>query len=390
MFNKLKMKGKTYMIFFVIVFAVNLLVNLYIFSRTKAIIPDGSIAWWIASILFWLVAFAYAIGRFTERAGAMSLAEPFVKVGSWWLGAMVYLTLLFLLADILRGVNSLFNLTEFFRFSWTSEKGKIAVFIVYSISAIILIGGYLSARMPTVKRVSFQINKTISNDKQKVVLVSDIHLGMMISNGKLDKMVQLVNNENADLVLLAGDIFDEDLGPVIQKNMGDILKNLRAKHGVFAILGNHEFYGNAAAAHKYLEDHNITVLRDSVAFLPNGIAVVGREDITAERMYGKPRKTLNELLENTDTQKPVFLLDHQPYKLAEVAEQNVDLQVSGHTHNGQMWPFNYITGAMFEISKGYGKIKNTHFYVSSGYGTWGPPIRTNSRSEIVVMEISGI
>ena len=96
------------------------------------------------------------------------------------------------------------------------------------------------------------------------------------------------------------------------------------------------------------------------------------------------------MLENTDTQKPVFLLDHQPYKLAEVAEQNVDLQVSGHTHNGQMWPFNYITGAMFEISKGYGKINNTHFYVSSGYGTWGPPIRTNSRSEIVVMEISGI
>jgi len=75
--------------------------------------------------------------------------------------------------------------------------------------------------------------------------------------------------------------------------------------------------------------------------------------------------------------------------LAKVAEHNVDLQVSGHTHNGQMWPFNYITSAMFEISKGYGKMNNTHFYVSSGYGTWGPPIRTNSRSEIVVMEITG-
>ncbi len=388
MFNKSKMKGKTYMIFFVIVFAVNLLVNLYIFWRTKAIFPDGNNTWWIASILFWLVAFSYIIGRFTERAGAMALAEPFVKVGSWWLGAMVYLTLLFLLADILRGVNSLFNLTDFFRFSWASEKGRTAVFMVYSISAIILIGGYLSARIPTVNRISFQIDKTVPDGNQKVVLVSDIHLGMMISNGKLNKMVQLVNNENADLVLLAGDVFDEDLGPVIQKNMGDLLKNLRAKHGVFAVLGNHEFYGNATAAHEYLENHNITVLRDSVAILPNGIAIIGREDITAERMYGKPRKTLKELLSGVNLEKPVLMLDHQPYKLVEVAEHSVDLQVSGHTHNGQMWPFNYITGAMFEISKGYGKIKNTHFYVSSGFGTWGPPIRTNSRSEIVVMEIS--
>lgn len=383
------MKGKTYMLFFIIVLSVNLLVNVYIFMRTKALFPAANGTWWLFAILFWLLAFAYVIGRFTERSGAMALAEPFVKIGSWWLGAMVYLTLLFLLADILRGINGLFNLSESFRFSWASDKGKIAVGIVYAISAIILVGGFLSAKIPTVKRVSFEINKPVPETKQKVVLISDIHLGMMISNGKLDKMVQLVNNENADLVLLAGDVFDEDLGPVIQNNMGDLLKNLRAKNGVFAVLGNHEFYGNATAAHEYLENHNITVLRDSVAVLPNGIAIAGREDITAERMYGKSRKTLSELLKNVDSENPVFVLDHQPYNLVEVANHSVDLQVSGHTHNGQMWPFNYITGAMFEISKGYGKIKNTHFYVSSGYGTWGPPIRTNSRSEIVVMEISG-
>ena len=113
------------------------------------------------------------------------------------------------------------------------------------------------------------------------------------------------------------------------------------------------------------------------------------EDITGQRMNGKPRKSIEKLLAGIDTEKPVFMLDHQPYKLADVATHNIDLQVSGHTHHGQMWPFNYITGAMFEISRGYGKINGTHFYVSSGYGTWGPPIRTNSRSEIVVLEVSG-
>jgi predicted MPP superfamily phosphohydrolase len=384
------MKEKaTFMIFFAIVFTVNLVVNIYIFSRTRSVFPLGNAAWWGATILFWLLAFAYVIGRFTERAGPIWLAEPFVKIGSWWLGAMLYLTLIFLLADILRGLNGLFNISELFRFNWMTSRGKTVVLIVYSLTAVILVVGYLNAKFPTVRKKAFQISKNVPEGYQKVVLVSDIHLGMMISNGRLNRLVKLVNKENADIVLLAGDIFDEDLGPVIQKNMGDLLKNLQAKQGVYAILGNHEFYGNASAAHEYLKNHKITVLRDSAVVLPNGITIVGREDITGERMNGRPRKSIEELLTGTNLENPVFMLDHQPYKLAEVASQRVDLQVSGHTHNGQMWPFNYITGAMFEISRGYGKINNTHFYVSSGYGTWGPPIRTNSRSEIVVLEISG-
>lgn len=162
-----------------------------------------------------------------------------------------------------------------------------------------------------------------------------------------------------------------------------------ADQGVFAILENHEFYGNAASAQEYLENHNITVLRDSTVILANEISIVGREDITAERIYGRHRKTLEKLLSELDTQHPVFVIDHQPCHLEHVATLEVDLQVSGHTHHGQMCPFNYITRSIFEISKGYGQIGNTHFYISSGYGTWGPPVRTNSRSEIAVLEIHG-
>jgi hypothetical protein len=379
--------NKSMIIFLVIVNTINLLVNLYIFSRTRSVFPTGNIAWWITAVIFWIVAFAYVTGRFAERTGPVWLAEPMIKTGSYWLGAMAYLTLLFLLADITRGVNGLFNISEFLRFNWMSDKGKTVILVVYSLTAIILIGGYLSAKIPVVREQVIQLNKAVPGGSQKVVLVSDIHLGMMISNGKLNKLVELVNQQNADLILLAGDIFDEDLGPVIQNNMGDLLKNLRARHGVYAILGNHEFFGNADAAQQYLENHNITVLRDSTVTLTNGITIVGREDITGQRMNGKQRKSIDKLLVGIDTEKPVFMLDHQPYKLAEVATHNIDLQVSGHTHHGQMWPFNFITGAIYEISRGYGKINNTHFYVSSGYGTWGPPIRTSSRSEIIVLEI---
>lgn len=383
------MKGKDFMKFLIVVFSVNLAVNLYIFLRTKAIFPSGAAGWWILTVLFWIVAFAYFAGRIAEHRGMDLLASPLVKTGSWWIGAMVYLTLLFLLVDFFRTLNWMFNFSDIFRFSWSSAKGKTAVTVVYALSALILAAGYLSAKIPAIKRVSIQLTKTVPGGSQKVVLVSDLHLGLMTSKRMINKMVKLINHENADLVLIAGDIFDEDPGPVIKNNLGDNLKNLNARHGVFAVLGNHEFFGDAEVAQKYMKDHNITVLRDSVALLSNGIAVAGREDITARRINGGPRKSLDELLSDTDESKPLFLMDHQPFKLAETAEHNVDLQVSGHTHNGQMWPFNYLIRRMFEISRGYGKIKNTHFYVSSGYGTWGPPIRTNSRSEIVVLEVTG-
>ncbi len=377
------------MIFFAIVFFVNLAVNFYIFSRTKAIFPTGQATGWILRVLFWVLAFSYVIGRFAERGGPEWMATFFVKAGSWWLGAMLYLTLFFLLADLLRGLNSLFHVTDIFRFSWNSDKGRIALIVVYALTAIVLAFGYYNAKIPVVRNLEINVDKHLSGGPQRLVLVSDLHLGMMISNGRLETLVNAVNSLQPDVVLMAGDVFDEDPGPVIRNNMGDLLKNLKARQGVYAVSGNHEYYGNEAEARKYLEDHGIIVLSDSTVILPGGIVLVGRQDITGQQMSGKARKSIAELLTGVDKSKPIVMIDHQPYKLQEVSAGGVDLQVSGHTHNGQMWPFNYVTNAIFEIGYGYGKIGKTHFYVSSGYGTWGPPIRTNSRSEIVVLELKG-
>lgn len=377
------------MIFFLIVLTVNLLVNLFIFFHTRSVFPRGNTAWWITAILFWLVAFSYAIGRITERSGPDWLAEPFIRIGSYWLGAMTYLFLIFLLVDIVRGFHFIVGLGGPFRFKWNSETGKWAILVVYAVTAVILVAGYWSARVPIIERQVINLRKPVGNAIRKIVLVSDIHLGTLISNGRLETLVNKVNGEQPDLILLAGDVFDEDLGPVIANNMGDLLKNLRAKHGVYAILGNHEFYGNAADATKYLLDHNINVLSDTSVVLPGNITLIGRMDITGEHREGRKRKSLDELLSVADQTYPIIMMDHQPFKLAEVAKAGVDLQVSGHTHHGQLWPFNYITSSLFEISRGYGQIGDSHFFVSSGYGTWGPPIRTSTRSEIVVLELSG-
>jgi uncharacterized protein len=377
------------MIFFLVVLTVTILVNLYIYYRTRPLFPSTQPGWGLAFALFWVVALSYILGRFAERAGLSWLAEPMIKAGSWWLGAMAYLTMLFLLTDILRGFSLIPVLKGTLGFSWLSDKGRLFSLSVYVITVVILLAGYVNARYPVVRKQSVRMDKPLPGRPFKAVLVSDIHLGMMISNGRLSRLVNQINRQEADVILLGGDIFDEDLGSVIRNNLGDLLKTLKAKEGVFAILGNHEFFGNANDAQKYLENHNITVLRDSIAVLPNGISLVGREDLTGQRMFRKERKSLKDLLSGVDTLKPVIVMDHQPFKLQEVATHPVDLQISGHTHHGQMWPFNYITGAMFDISKGYGKIGKTQFYISPGVGTWGPPIRTSCRPEVIVLEITG-
>lgn len=130
----------------------------------------------------------------------------------------------------------------------------------------------------------------------------------------------------------------------------------------------------------------VSVVIDETVTLPNGIQLIGRNDRSASRMNGG-LKSLDQLLSGIDNSKPVIVMNHQPFNLDEVAKANVDLHLSGHTHNGQLWPFNYITEAIFELSWGLMKKGNTNFYVSSGYGTWGPSVRIGNRPEVVVFNL---
>lgn len=129
------------------------------------------------------------------------------------------------------------------------------------------------------------------------------------------------------------------------------------------------------------------MLRDSVANIAGSFYVAGREDRDKNRFSGKNRLEVAELLSNIDHSLPIILLDHQPFALDKAAEAGVDLQLSGHTHHGQLWPLNFITRAVYEISMGYKQKGNTHFYVSPGYGGWGPPVRTGNRPEIVMIKL---
>jgi uncharacterized protein len=215
------------------------------------------------------------------------------------------------------------------------------------------------------------------------VLVSDLHLGSILENRHLKRIADEVNSLDPDIILMAGDVIDEDLKPVIRKDLGSGLKQLKSRLGVYAITGNHEYIGGVDLAVDYLEKHGIQMIRDSAVLIENSFYVIGREDRDRQRFSGKPRKNLSAIMTGTDKAYPLILMDHQPFTLNESLENGVDLHLSGHTHNGQIWPLNYLIDAIYEVGWGYVNKSGMHVYVSSGVGTWGPPVRIGTKPEIV-------
>ncbi len=302
---------------------------------------------------------------------------------------MLYFFLIILVLDIIRLAN---YLLPFFP-SIIAENYALArqttAVVSVAIVVILIIAGHINALYPRIRPLNIQIpKKVVGSPTLKIAIASDIHLGTIVGRTRLDHMVEKLNALRPDLVILAGDIVDEDLGSAIRENLGEALRGISAPQGVFAITGNHEYYAGVENACRYLTEHNITMIRDSVVNINGDISIVGREDREHNRFAGKMRKSLTELLTGVDTGKPIILLDHQPFDLEDAVRGKVDLQISGHTHNGQLWPINYIEALIYELPFGYAEKGGTQFYVSCGFGTWGPPIRIGNRPEIVEINLS--
>jgi predicted MPP superfamily phosphohydrolase len=185
---------------------------------------------------------------------------------------------------------------------------------------------------------------------------------------------------------MPGDIADEDISPPEAQKMAAVLQKLHARYGVFSATGNHEYYGGLERNLAYLRQGKVMVLMDEAIKVGDSFYVIGRKDLTA-RQFGERRKPLAEILEGVDPRLPLILLDHQPVHLEEAEQNGIDLQLSGHTHNGQLFPLNLINKFIYEDGWGYLRKGKTQYYVSCGVGTWGPPMRTASVPEIVQISL---
>jgi predicted MPP superfamily phosphohydrolase len=382
------LKTGAFIIFLTIVLAIYGLVNSYIFIRGLQAIPLNSSwrPWYIAG--FWIIASTFILARIMERAYPCGFTGIITWIGSFWLAFMLYFILMALFIDFARVINHFFHIFPKSFYVDYQQTKLIVLFISMALVTLVVASGFINARIPLIRKLDLHVRKVVAGEKTvNIVMASDIHLGTIIAKRKANRLVATINSLHPDIVLFAGDLVDEDLAPVIKNDLGANLDQIKSKLGVYGITGNHEYIGGAEAAVKYLKEHGVIVLRDTSILIDKRFYLVGREDRDKSRFTGKPRKELAEIMPQVDLSRPVILMDHQPFRLNEATKQGVDLQLSGHTHHGQMWPFNYVTDAIYELSQGYKQIGKTHFYVSTGFGTWGPPVRLGNRPEIVQIKL---
>ncbi len=382
------MKNYQFLIFFSIFFGIHFLVNLYIYKRAVQGLEALPYLIWTLRIVMLFLLVSYPVGRMLEKSWYSPVSNFIHWVGAFWFAGMLYFTLSIFFLDIVRWANMLFHFLPSKWFIDYSHTKLITTGITVSIVFLTVIAGFINAWTPKIVHKTIEINKNGGEIKKlKIVAASDIHLGTIIGPHKTGKLVKTINSLHPDIILFAGDVVDEDVKPVIAQNLGKNLLDLKAPLGVFAVTGNHEYIGGAEEAVKYLEEHGLKLLRDTNVLINNSVYVVGREDRDKNRHSNINRKEVKELVDSLDHSKPIILLDHQPYHLEKAEEAGVDLQISGHTHDGQLWPFGYITRKIFEVSKGFKKKGNSNFYVSTGYGTWGPPVRLGNRPEILEFDL---
>jgi len=372
--------------FFIIVLLFTLSLNSYVFIRGWQVLPPFFTVKFLYTLVFWGLTLLFFVRMVFGDTFSPSVSLIISSLAFTWFIAVVYFALIALGVDILR----LFN--HFLGFFPNVIKSNpligaqiTAIVAVIFVSLLLLYGSY-NFNNPKVKKITVELAKPMPGNHMRIVLISDIHLSSYINGTHLDKYIELINAQNPQLVLIAGDIADRNLQPLIDWDIASRFKKIKAQYGVFAISGNHEYYGGERERlYDYFRSSGITMLLDSVAIIGGSVQIAGREDRTNTK-----RKTLKEILTNVDKNLPIILMDHQPFGLNEAIENGVDLQLSGHTHNGQFWPVNLVVKWMYEVGYGYKKIKDTHFYVSSGIGLWGPKFRIGTLSEIVTIDLKEI
>lgn len=314
-------------------------------------------------------------------------------ISNYWLGILLYLILAVLMADAICFL--LFLITKRRLKCRTAAAGGICAVVVLGLSA----WGAYNARIIQVTPYEITVNKDGGRlENLNVVLAADLHLGYNIGTSHMMQMVDKINEQNADIVVFAGDIFDNEYEALDDpEELIAVLQKIQSKYGVYACYGNHDveekilagftFGGNkkkesSIQMDEFLERAGIHLLQDEAVLIDDSFYLYGRPDAQRPGRGINMRKTAAELMGELDTEKPVIVIDHEPKELQELADAGVDIDLCGHTHDGQMFPANLITALMWENSYGYLKKDHMHTIVTSGVGLFGPNMRVGTIAEI--------
>ncbi|MDD2476590.1 MAG: metallophosphoesterase [Dysgonamonadaceae bacterium] len=369
--------------FFITALLLFLTANYYVALRLYQLIPPN---------LLVRVAFITLIAIFVGslfiffplyKSLSFTVGALLYRTGTAWIIAFAYFLLIFITIDLLKISNNIFQFMNKDLVHTLTHHNYISFFSIIVTVVLLLFIGNINYHKK--RRVHFKIETSKLSLEQKqirVVGISDLHLGYTIGAKELSKWVDLINKEKPDIVIIGGDLIDNNTEILIKMELDKILRNLKAPMGVYACLGNHEYISGKRESINFHERSNIRVLKDTTFRVVDNLTLIGREDVSNPN-----RVSLSTIVKGVDDSQFKLLLDHQPTNLKEAEAQNIDLQFSGHTHNGQIFPFSLIVESIFENSHGMIKKGLTSIYVSSGLGIWGGKFRIGTQSEYVVFDI---
>lgn len=370
-------------------FFITIFLLLQVFSFGAAV----SLQWWLQpwqtatlQTTVWIV-----VSVITNGLLLLSVNRAFTNSYRWvsgWMLIMHFILLTALLMSLVYGGYWLITLLmgEAIMAPISVKLGLRALALVVFLGLFIY--ALYNAYVPIVRKLSIHIDKPLTK-ALKIAVASDLHIGRLFGSGAIDRLQRLIVQNKADILLMPGDIMDDNIKAFSDYDMAANLIKLSASvpHGAYATLGNHDLYGHEQSISEALRNAGVKLLNDETLCIEHegtAIWLVGRFD-----NHKQQRVATTELLAQVDTKQPVILLDHRPSDINEHSQLSIDLQVSGHTHNGQIFPANFIVKAINRVGYGYEAIGKGHFLVSSGYGFWGIPFRLGSRSEVWLISLTG-
>ncbi len=360
-----------------------LIPNLYLFLRIwKLFIPRGHKI--LYTLIYALLFAVYPISLMTGRGNDARFYELIDDAANYLLPFYLYLFLFVLLVDLFLLANLALKIAG--RNILTGKIFRLRVLtLIILASILVVVFGIINFNTIRVTEYKADIKRGASDlGGLRIAFVSDFHLHEDTPVKFVERFVSKVEEIDPDLMLFGGDIVEVgEMGESMER-ISSIIATINTRYGEFGVLGNHEHYGRHEKG-EFFEKTGIELLRDTVVKVSSSFMIAGRND-----SHERSRKSPDELLMSVEDSLPVILLDHRPTEIDLVSLTTADIQFSGHTHHGQLFPINLITGRIYKLSYGFRKIGNTHFVVSSGIRLWGPPVRTVGKSEIVVVDLTFI
>ncbi len=337
--------------------------------------------------IFWIMTFSYIIGILFKKFFNDKISNLFINIGFFWFGLFYYFLLVFSLLNICKLIIMNFHLIYQGSIFYKALVYYNSFTILIIVAIINIYGTHIGSRHVMTKYKITLDKKCLNLNSLNIAFVSDVHLGTGFGKKALEKMVSNINSLKPDIIFICGDLIDENTTENLKDIIAPVLKKFNSTYGTYIVLGNHEYgAGNLENTINIFKEGNVTLLKDSFAEIDHSFYVIGRDDLSV-KTQSKDRASMTSILKNANKNMPIIVLDHQPARLEAFEKDQIDLQLSGHTHHGQFFPNNLITKTIYDNSYGYLRDRNYQLIVSSGYGTWGPLLRIGTKSEFVQVQI---